>query len=202
MSLYLQLVKQYTPLQAGLAIIPFDLAFLAVGPVSGRLSDRYGTAPFTTTGLAVISVSLYLMSTLNAASSYGTLALFLLLQGAGMGMFASPNISSIMGSVPPARRGVASALRATFFNVGVTVSFNVVVLVLTLTVPYAVVTGIISSTGPPATQLQRDLFAQGLQNVYVWLAVINTLAIFPSLLRGARPRLPPQREAEATEEVP
>src|SRR3989442_7170451 len=59
LSIYLQLVRGLAPFQAGLALVPFDISFLLVGPISGRLSDKYGHAPFTTAGLSLMSVSLY-----------------------------------------------------------------------------------------------------------------------------------------------
>jgi len=186
-SLYLQLVKGLSPLQAGIAIVPFDIALLAVGPLSGRLSDRFGTRLFATAGLAVISLSLVAMSTLDPTTPYTTLFAFLVLGGVGAGLFISPNMSSVMGSVPPHRRGVASGFRATFFNVGFVLSFNIVILVLTLFLPYALITQIISSQGVLSTISTDALrFSRALDDVFLVLAVINTVAIVPSLLRGPR----------------
>ncbi|HEV2226760.1 MAG TPA: MFS transporter [Nitrososphaerales archaeon] len=186
-SLYLQLVKGLAPIQAGVFILPFDIAFLLVGPASGRLSDKFGTLPFVTAGLALISASLLLFSTVTATTSFPTLVLYLTIGGAGMGLFVSPNISSIMGSVPPNIRGVASGLRATFFNVGFTISFNITILVLSLYIPYSFASAIISSAaGAPASIADRAMLSTGLDGVYRVLAVINTLAIVPSLLRGRR----------------
>jgi MFS family permease len=189
-SLYLQLVRGLTPIQAGIFILPFDIAFLLVGPASGRLSDRFGTLLFTTAGLAVISGSLFLLSTVDASTGFTMLILYLVIGGSGMGLFVSPNISSVMGSVPPQLRGVASGLRATFFNVGFTVSFNIVILVLAYYVPYSALTAIISGSGGVTVDVSKAVFASGLDNVYRILAIINAAAIIPSLLRG--PRLPAQ----------
>jgi len=187
LSLYLQLVKGLSPIEAGISIVPFDLIFLFVGPYSGRLSDRFGTMPFTTAGLGLISLSLLLTSTIGPDTPYSTLLIFLLIGGAGMGLFVSPNMSSIMGSVPAHRRGVASGLRATFFNVGFTLSFNIVILVLSLYVPYSTITNIISSSqGTSVTLGDKAVFSNGLDSVFLVLAVINTVAIVPSLLRGRR----------------
>ena len=187
LSLYLQLVKDLDPLYAGLSILPFDLAFLAVGPLSGRLSDKYGHMPFTTAGLAIMSGSLLLMSTTSVDTSYPTLALYLVVFGVGVGMFSSPNMSSIMGSVPPSQRGVASAFRATFFNVGYVLSFNVAILVMTAALPYSVITSVISSTNPAAiVGVDKVLFAKGLDYAFQVSAVINAVAIIPSVLRGKR----------------
>ena len=187
MSLYLQLVRDLSPLNTGLMFIPLDITTIALGPLSGTLSDRHGHMPFTTGGLALVSLSLFLLSTMDAFTPYAFVVLYLVTFGAGLGIFASPNISSIMGSVPPTRRGVASGLRATFFNVGFTISLNLAVLIMTLTVPYGLVTQILTS-GNPATipAADRILFADGLQKTFLLLAAINTVAILPSMLRGRR----------------
>ena len=185
-SLYLQLVKDETPLQAGISIVPFDITMLLVGPLSGRLSDRFGTRPFATAGLAVISATLLAMSTLTPSTPYGTLIVYLLLGGAGMGLFVSPNMSSIMGSVPSHRRGVASGLRSTFFNIGFVLSFNIVILVLTFYLPYGQITQIISSQGTVTNLRNIETFSNSLDKVFIVLFMINTMAIIPSLLRGRR----------------
>jgi MFS family permease len=186
-SLYLQLVQGYSPFSAGVAILPFDVAFLALGPISGRLSDRYGQRPFTTAGLVVISLALFLSSTVGISTSYATIALYLVIGGIGLGLFASPNMSSVMGSVPAKRRAVASALRATFFNIGYTLSVNLVILVMTLDLPFSTITQIISSHTPTAlTVAERTGFAAAIGHVYLVMAVINAVAIVPSLLRGNR----------------
>jgi MFS family permease len=105
--------------------------------------------------------------------------------GAGVGMFSSPNMSSLMGSVPTHRRGIASALRAVFFQTGSVISINLAILVMTLTVPYRIVSGVISSN-ISITAAETALFAGGISNAYLWMACINALAIIPSLLRGRR----------------
>lgn len=192
-SLYLQLVQGLAPLQAGIAILPFDVAFLLTGPLSGRLSDRFGTRPFTTAGLVIVTLSLFLFSTVGPGTPYATLLVYLLICGAGMGFFASPNISSIMGSVPTHSRGVASGLRATFFNVGITLSFNVVILVMTFYLPYSLITSVVASPNPSAIgDATRAIFAVGLDRVYLVLAFVNSLAIVPSLLRGKRQKGQPE----------
>lgn len=187
LSLYLQLVQGLTPLQAGVEIVPFDIALLLVGPLSGRMSDRFGTRPFATAGLAIVSVGLVAMSTLSPSTDYGTVLAYLILAGVGMGLFISPNMSSIMGSVPAHRRGVASGLRATFFNLGFVLSFNIVILVLTFYLPYGQITSIISSGGAQsAVTANAPSFSGALDKVFLIMALINTLAIAPSLLRGPR----------------
>ena len=189
LSLYFQLVKGLSPLTVGVVIIPLDIASVFLGPISGKLSDRYGHLPFTTGGLALTSLALFLLATTDYYTPYPYLLVYLVLLGAGLGVFASPNMSSIMGSVPPERRGVASGFRATLFNVGFTISLNLAILVTTFTVPYALVTQMIASPNPVAISMpERIQFARGLQLTYLAMGALNTLAIVPSMLRGRRVR--------------
>ena len=186
LSLYFQLILDMSPLAAGIAIVPFDITFLMVGPVSGRLSDKFGHLPFTTAGLAVSSVALFSFSTLTIATPVSLVILHMMLVGAGMGLFTSPNISSIMSSVPEKRRGIASAFRATFFQVGYVISLNAAVLIMTLVVPYQTITLVISAINPiTITASDKLLFMKGLSTAYFWLAIVNVAAIPPSVLRGS-----------------
>lgn len=191
LSLYFQLVLGMSPLDAGIRILPFDIAFLSVGPLSGRLSDRFGHLPFTTTGLTLTSVGLFLFSTIKIATPISTVFVYMMMIGAGMGLFVSPNISSIMSSVPEMRRGIASAFRATFFQVGFVTSLNVAVLTMTFVIPYRTITEVISAVNPVAiSESDRLLFLEGLRTAYSWLAIINIAAIAPSVLRGSSKNKP------------
>lgn len=187
LSLYFQLVLNLSPLAAGIAIIPFDIAFLLVGPLSGRLSDKFGHLPFTTSGLGLTSIALYLFSTTTITTPVSIVVAHMILVGIGMGLFVSPNISSIMSSVPGNRRGIASALRATFFQVGYVISLNAAVLIMTFVIPYQTITQVISAVNPIAiTPADKLLFMKALSTAYFWLAIVNTAAIPPSILRSSR----------------
>src|SRR5438128_730491 len=147
----------------------------------------YVPLPFAAAGLALSSQAGSLVSTTGESTPYSRLVGFMLRFGAGVGFFASPNVSSIMAAVPPERRGIASGFRATFFNVAYTISLNLAILITTFTVPYVLVTQIIASGNTAGiSDADRILFAQGIKTTYLWLAAINTLAILPSLLRGRR----------------
>lgn len=128
-----------TPLQAGIDTLPQMIGFLVAGPVSGRLSDRYGARWFGFAGMLVSALGFLLLGTLPADFSYWTFACYLFLVGAGMGLFAAPNSSAIMSSLPPRFRGVGSGMRATFQNGGMMVSmgifFSIVISVLAAKLP-------------------------------------------------------------------
>jgi MFS family permease len=115
-----------TPLWAGIFLLPMTAGFLVSGPVSGILSDRFGSRGIATAGTAVFAGSFIALMLLPVNFPYWAFALLIGLNGIGSGMFASPNSSSIMGSVPASDRGAASGMRATFQNSGTAVSIGVV----------------------------------------------------------------------------
>ena len=193
LSLYFQLVLGMNPLTAGLIILPLDVVTVFLGPLSGKLSDKYGHMPFTTGGLALVSLSLFLFAAMDVNTPRDQqivqLIVYMVIFGGGLGIFASPNMSSIMGSVPSERRGIASAFRATFFNMGFVISLNLAILIMTFTIPYGLVSQIISATNPVTiTAADKALFADSLKSTYFWMGVLNTIAIVPSMLRGRRAR--------------
>jgi MFS family permease len=115
-----------TPLWAGIFLLPMTAGFLVSGPTSGILSDRFGSRGIATAGMAVFASSFIALMLLPVNFPYWAFALFIALNGVGSGMFASPNSSSIMGSVPASDRGAASGMRSTFQNSGTAVSIGVV----------------------------------------------------------------------------
>jgi MFS family permease len=115
-----------TPLWAGIFLLPMTAGFLVSGPTSGILSDRFGTRGIASAGMAVFASSFILLMLLPVNFPYWAFALIIALNGVGSGMFASPNSSSIMGSVPASDRGAASGMRSTFQNSGTAVSIGVV----------------------------------------------------------------------------
>lgn len=191
LSIYFQQIKDQSALIAGLIMIPLDVTTVILGPLSGKLSDKYGHLPFTTGGLLIVSLSLFLFATTDVDTPLVLLIIYMMIFGTGMGIFASPNMSSIMGAVPSERRGIASAFRATFFNVGFVISLNLAILIMTFAIPFNEVSAIIAAANPLGISLTDKLrFAAALRNAYVWMAVINTIAIVPSMLRGRRNRTP------------
>ncbi|HVT66568.1 MAG TPA: MFS transporter [Trebonia sp.] len=115
-----------TPLWAGIYMLPMTAGFLVSGPTSGILSDRFGSRGIATSGMGVFAASFIALMLLPVNFPYWAFALIIALNGIGSGMFASPNSSSIMGSVPARDRGAASGMRSTFQNSGTAVSIGVV----------------------------------------------------------------------------
>jgi MFS family permease len=114
-----------TPLWAGIFLLPLTAGFLIAGPTSGILSDRFGSRGIASAGMAVFGGSFIGLMVLPVDFPYWAFALLIAANGIGSGMFASPNSSSIMGSVPARHRGAASGMRATFQNSGTALSIGV-----------------------------------------------------------------------------
>jgi MFS family permease len=101
-----------------LAILPLTLGITA--PLSGWLSDKFGTTLMTVIGLTVLLIGYSRFGLLGTDTSKWGFVLILLPIGIGMGAFQSPNNSAIMGSVPPHQLGVASGLLAITRTLGQT----------------------------------------------------------------------------------
>ena len=114
-----------TPLWAGIAMLPLTVGFLVAGPLSGYLSDRFGARPFATGGMIIAALSFLLLELLPVNFTYWQFAGVLLLNGIGMGLFASPNRAGIMNSLPPDRRGVGAGMSATFQNSATVLSIGI-----------------------------------------------------------------------------
>ena len=139
-----------TPLWAGIYMMPLTAGFLIAGPISGRLSDRYGARPFATAGLLLAAGCFAGLMLLPVDFSYWLFALLIFGNGIGSGLFAAPNTSAIMSAVPARHRGAASGMRSTFQNSGMSLSIGIFFSLLA--------TGLASSL--PRT-LTRGLTAQG-----------------------------------------
>jgi MFS family permease len=114
-----------TPLWAGIYLLPLSIGFLATGPVSGWLSDRYGARPFAVGGLLLVAASFVALAMLPMNFPYWLFALVIAVNGLGSGIFSSPNTTGIMNSVPARQRGVAAGMRGTFFNSGSALSIGI-----------------------------------------------------------------------------
>ncbi|HEY2999047.1 MAG TPA: MFS transporter [Acidimicrobiales bacterium] len=86
-------------------MLPLTVGFLVAGPAAGWLSDRYGARPFSVGGMLLAAASFGFLMLLPANFGFPVFALLLLMNGVGMGLFAAPNTTGIMNSVPAGQRG-------------------------------------------------------------------------------------------------
>jgi len=117
-SPYLQFVRGYSPLLAGLSTLPIAVTLIAIAPRSAVLADRIGTGRVISTGFILIAAGFLVMAFVHTSTPYIVLAAALVLLGAGMSLTAAPSTGNIMSAVPPAKAGVGSAVNDTTREVG------------------------------------------------------------------------------------
>jgi len=139
-----------TPLWAGIYLLPLTIGFLVAGPIAGRLSDRYGARLFASVGLVLVAATFVGFLLIPVDFTYWQFAALLLVNGLASGLFAAPNATSIMNSVPADQRGAASGMRGTFMNSGSALSIGIFFSLM--------VAGLASSL---PTSLRSGLTAQG-----------------------------------------
>jgi MFS family permease len=141
-----------TPLWAGIFLLPLTAGFLISGPLAGTLSDRFGARGMASGGMVVFGGSFIGLLALPIDFPYWAFAVLIAANGIGSGMFAAPNTSSIMSSVPAQYRGVASGMRATFQNSGTALSvgifFSLMIAGLASTLPKALTSGLVRQGVP------------------------------------------------------
>ncbi len=117
-SLYLQFVRAYSPLSAGLATLPLAVTLVAVAPRSAALAAKLGSGRVIAAGFVLIAAGFAIFSFIRPATPYVVLVAALVLLGAGMSLTAAPATGNIMSAVPHAKAGVGSAVNDTTREVG------------------------------------------------------------------------------------
>lgn len=106
---FLQVVQGYSPLEAGLAILPWTIAPMFVAPIAGALSDRIGGGPLMGAGLLLQALGLaWLSLVLDPDVAYATLVTPFAISGVGMGLYFAPVANVVLSSVRPEEEGKAS----------------------------------------------------------------------------------------------
>ena len=119
LTLYIQDVLGYGPLQAGLRFLPVTLLSFVVAPISGRLSVRVPVRLLLGIGLLLVGAGLLAMTAVDATSEWTVLIPGFVLAGAGIGLINPPLASTAIGVVHYTRSGMASGINNTFRQVGI-----------------------------------------------------------------------------------
>jgi EmrB/QacA subfamily drug resistance transporter len=122
---YLQLVKGYSALQAGVRTLPFALAMVVAAVTSPKVVQRVGTKLVVATGLTLMAGGFAIASTNDASTPYSVIASAMILMGFGLGSAAAPATESILASLPREKAGVGSAVNDTTREIGGTLGVAV-----------------------------------------------------------------------------
>jgi predicted MFS family arabinose efflux permease len=114
----LQFVYGYTALQAGIRMLPVAATMVVVAPASAKVVERVGSKVVVGTGMAILAIGMVLTSSVDPADGYGPLAFAMVVLAMGMALVMAPATEAIMGSLPPAKAGVGSAVNDTTRELG------------------------------------------------------------------------------------
>jgi DHA2 family multidrug resistance protein-like MFS transporter len=188
-SQYLQLVRGFTPLQAGLAEMPATLASIAVVAAVGVVVTRLGRGRAVALSLAVTAVGLLLIAVTEQASQYVWLGLALVPVGLGVGLALTLTVDSVLSAVPRDKAGSASAISETAYELGAALGIallgSVVTLVYRASLPAGASPGVRESPASAASVLDpaspqaetaRQAFTGAMQVTSVAAAVVTGVA--------------------------
>ncbi len=192
MPFYLIQVLGYEARIAAFLLVPGAMGMLILGPVSGRLSDRFGTRWPATLGMVSSAAAMFTLSTVGVNSPPWYIVVGMILSGVGMGTFSSPNTSAIMGSLPREKYGVVSGfvnLARTSANVsGVALATTLV----TITMASQGFEPNLSAISDGSGEGVRLAFVEGLSTALRISGVMMVLALVLTVVRpdprtGAQP---------------
>ena len=156
-SLYLQVIKQYSPRDTGLILMTSPVLMALMAPFFGRLSDRINPRRLATFGVFFTLIGTFLATWITIDISIYWLCLVLALHGVGFAMFSTPNMKIIMTSVDRTRTGVASALAAEMRTLGMVVSMLLITLFMSLIIGKTQIT--VDSAAEYLTVMRYSLIA-------------------------------------------
>jgi len=184
---YLEELRGYDTLRAGLLLTPLPLTLAVVAPLSGALADRVGSRWLAPLGLAIACAGLLLLSGLTRASSIAYLIVCLIVTGIGQGLFQSPNVRAIMGAAPPDEQGVASSTLATVRVIGQAMSVAVAGAVFTSLGGAAAGAALAAgqeTLSVEQVQALQQTFVTSLHATFLVCAVLTALGVLIALGRG------------------
>jgi EmrB/QacA subfamily drug resistance transporter len=126
LTLYLQTVRDFSPLKAGVALVPFAVALLIVAPLAPKIAERRGDRRTVMAGMAVLAAGLLAFLAANDSSSYLVVLVGLILAGAGVSLIQPPASAAMMSSVSADKAGMASGTNAAIRQIGA--SFGIAVM--------------------------------------------------------------------------
>ena len=164
-TMYLQGVRQLTPLHAALVLVPGYLVGAFIGPLAGRLADRLGAVYPATVGLAIQCVALAIYANLGLTTPLWVVVVAAIINGIGSGAFFPANNAAVMKAAPGRSFGVASGVLRTFANVGMVFSFSVAILIAAHSISRGLAFAIFVGSTKLSPQLARA-FTTGLHAAF------------------------------------
>ncbi len=185
---YLLGIKNMDPFTASIYLIPFAAAMMIMAPISGRLADRHGSRILSSVGLLISGIGLLGYSLFTRVDmSMFEIVLWGTVMGFGSGMFNSPNISTIMGLVPPERRGIAGSTRTMLMNAGSVISIAMAFAILSSGLTPQAMDALFIGAQIGGKGIFVDTFISDLRFAFLLSFIISIAAAVISYMRGPTP---------------
>lgn len=182
LSLYLQYIKGMSPREAGFVLIAQPIVMTIFSPLAGKASDRIDPRVVASSGMAISSAGLFLLTFLNGTTDFAFIVVSLMLLGFGFALFSSPNTNAVMGSVEKRHYGVASAAVGTMRLIGQMGSMGIAMMLFSLFIGRRAI-----------TPEFYPHFLRSARAGFIIFAVLCFVGIFASLARGPRDSSSEQR---------
>ncbi|WP_298337156.1 MFS transporter [Ferrimicrobium sp.] len=173
--MYLQGVRGYTPLHASLLLLPGYVVGGVVGPIGGRLADRYGAVWPATIGLVVQMLALVIYAQLGTGSAIWILSGAYVIGAIGSGGFYPANNAAVMKAAPAGSFGIASGMLRTFANIGMVFSFAAAIVVASGTISKNQAFAIFVGTSKLSAHIGTE-FTAGIHDAFYLSVVLMAIA--------------------------
>jgi EmrB/QacA subfamily drug resistance transporter len=180
--MYLQGVRQLTPLHASLLLIPGYVLGGVAAPFAGRVADKFGAVLPATTGLGLSVIALVVYAQLGLHTPLVVVVIASTINGVGGATFFPANNSAIMKAAPREVFGIASGMMRTFANVGMVFSFSLAILVSSRTISRSIAFAVFVGTKTLSRTVAAG-FADGLHASFYMSAGVMVIAAILSALR-------------------
>ncbi|MCL4377348.1 MAG: MFS transporter [Actinobacteria bacterium] len=184
---YFQGIKALDPIISGMLLAPFAATMMIISPISGWLSDRFGSRQLSSVGLFISAIGLLGMMRIKATTTITELIIWMIVMGFGSGMFFSPNTNSIMSAVPIERRGIAAGVRIMMQNAGNIISIGLALAILSSGISQEAIQALFIGTQVGSKGIAVSEFISGLRIAFAVSFALSLVGSFISYLRGKEP---------------
>jgi EmrB/QacA subfamily drug resistance transporter len=188
--MYLQGIRALTPLNASLLLVPGYVAGSFLGPVMGRLSDKYGSREIATAGIFFLAVAILIYLTMNATSPLYIVLFASAVSGLGTSMFFPANNSAVMANARAGSYGSISGLLRTVQNIGLVGSYVLSISVAAASIPRQVAFEVFIGTRSLSGGVSQA-FISGIDHAFYASIAILAVAGVLSFIRGKEIRNAP-----------
>ncbi len=183
-SIYLTVIAGLTPTTAALILTAEPVLMVVVSPISGRLSDRFGSRGLASLGMLVIAASFFYLYLYVGRIPPVDLVYPLAAVGVGFGLFSAPNTNAVMGSVPTEVFGMAAGTLGTMRFVGQLMSIALMGTILAASMSHTMLLELFSGVTSNLTVMDASAFLDGLRAVMLLSGSLSLVGVFTSLVRN------------------